>query len=237
MEKVIGLAQQGLSYSQDMKKLKDERKEYDEFVAYRQHLQKNQPLAAAIGDLMQTFEETQRIPRLVIEGGELPKGAQEIPQGFGEREQRFRRLEEAESRRQQQVEVDRRLTHMRDVVAKDPFLHQLSVSSLQRHGRDLALQKLVDAHLADPNADVEILAQHVATDMRQTLETLGVDPSYVRRKEEDQKRFSSESPAGAPAASGSPPPEPPLTGRDLMSGKVGKAAIDFVRRQAAASAS
>jgi len=125
---------------------------------------------------------------------------------------------------------------MTAIIDRTPILRELSARSLATTGksgkpRDLALEKLVQAHMADPAADLELLAEAVATDIRQTHETLAAGAAYVSRKAEERKRFTAESPAGAPATTGNSGKQR-MTGADLKSGAVRSNVLAFLKKSA-----
>lgn len=231
-EEAVALAQQGLDYSKKMEGLKKDTQEWKDFQAYRQYLEKNPNLAVAMGTIMDSFQNTGQVPRLVLDRGDVQAGEVEVTPDLAQlRAQQARQqawIEQQEASRT----VDARIKAMEEAIERTPVLRALSARSLAHKWpggkpRDLALEKLVSLAQSDPDADVLMLARIAATDVAEVAETLAVDPSYVARKEQDRERFRSESPAGA---SQPPAKERQLTREDLRNGNVAKSAIDFLRK-------
>jgi len=131
---------------------------------------------------------------------------------------------------------------MASAISNRPVLAWAGEKSMREFGVNIAVQKLTERMIADPSADIDTLADAVATEISAASETLksrqvkkpavaDVD-TYVANKEKDQKRFASEKPNGAVVAPDASQNRvtPRYTRADLKSGKIAKAASDYLER-------
>lgn len=234
-DKVVEYASKGVDYEQKMAALKEEQqklqldaKEFGEYQNLKKWMQDHPNAGKAVQDMLDHVERTGKVPTIKFD-----EAAGEARTGDPATNQRIAALERQLFEQSAAKERSRLAGQIADAINDNPVLRWVSENSRKQFGNDLALEKLTNLVLDDPSADISMLAQAVATEFASKSETLkqrSTPDAYVKAKEKDQARFSSERPAGAiaaPVAEGRAAPK--LNGADLKTGRVAAAALRFLQ--------
>lgn len=232
LDRVVELAQQGFDYSEKMRAmnaekatLEQDKAGYEGYREYKQYMNSHPELAKTVFDVLKHYEDTNAVP--VFENGAVRpaqggSGVTGVPRDLFDRITRLEGMV-------QPVFEDRRQEAFSQLVGSAiqsrPILKKISDQCRASGRPDLAAQKLGELLKSDPGADVNVLADVVATDFRRVAETLGA-ASYVEDKQRDSQRFPDTSVGGAPAPGVN---KTTYNSKDLKSGKVRSAATAFMR--------
>ena len=227
-DKVKALAQKGYDYETKMASLKEERKQvaadaenFSEFKEFQEYLRQNPAVGSTIQQVLEAAEEKKIVPKLVFEDGEpLESVSSPVAQHISQLEQKIDGFVQSQ-------QVNQLAQKLNSVIDERPVLALASHRSVQKTGNDVVLGRLVQAMQTDPDASVEALADALATElsvvMGETSEG-AKEGADLDQKKEEERRFVSESPSGAPGAPAGEAKQT-FTLADLKAGRVRQAAM------------
>lgn len=232
--KVAELAEKGFDYEAKQAKLTElrqaveqDREGLDTYQQYRAWLKANPNAAKAISGLIQHYEEKGELPLVDFEKPSTDPESLE-----GRPHPGIMRALERISSRLDRIDTERATqdvaTRLVRAVESNPILKRIADSSPERE--KAVLQKLTDELKADPSANLEAVAQAVATEWSMVAETLGASKKYLDEKTEAKQRFRhNEHPDDTPPEPHVPEPVK-LTGHDLKNGRVRREATAWMNR-------
>jgi hypothetical protein len=181
--------------------------------------------------LLEKYEETGKVAKIDFEAA--------VEQAGGDPEAR-RQIKELKDRLEAR---DRQLTNhniaeaVGRAVESRPILDRASRMSNKKLGRDVIVEKLVQGILADPAANVEALADALATEYQaflpETPDRSGEvkTEQYAKDKAVLARALATESPNGITTTPDAAPRKPAYTLADWKSGNLTKAAVAYLAKR------
>lgn len=231
IDRVRDLAMKGFDYDQKMATLNQEKakaqQETEGFKAYnewRQFMIQNKEVSTVVFNVLNHFEQTGQVPQ--FENGRVIAGAAPAAALPSSLEQRLNRIESMVNPLFTERREDAFATLVNGAIQSRPILKRMSDQARASRKPDLVAQKLGELLQNDPGADVNVLADSVATEWRAVTETLS-GASYADDKVRDTQTFVRSNPDGTPPSD--PKPVPSFKGKDLKSGAVRSAVMNMMR--------